>query len=585
MVSSVKRIPFSYQRSDLRNRDSAVETLRGDHIVWWYTGIRSNQRAKTVPLVDVLFKSLVNDVPGAFTPARVPLSNLPHYRIGTIWRDGRCISDTELMQEDFSVDFSPEGWSITSRDQLYDLGLEHTFPDHEYPLKYRRDKAQLLNFSLDGGKRNLLIPCIDFFVRGYASNMDVCRVISTKLYRDVKSCFYDPPLRDERRWIVRPTPKMRYYDRYFLAHLLYDDYTDQRVRRINSQFLSTKPDHVIHPRVEPWFQGPAKLRCRGKWINGGNTFLCLDLCGSSKPEGQDFEWITTKYDSSDGKEGSGRVVMPVSVRTAEVDEFLAEESFSEPDGHAEIMVVKSPPFIGLGQVARKVTKTKEVIQTDKGRLGPLPPKADSHSSGTGHGSGKNIGKSEHVADPQTDDQAQAQSFLTGIWNTFESIKQKNPERVSELSWYTPAKSGTSYPPRIILFNTEYVPNDGHDVMNWIYFSVDSVQRRGMLVLRIAIDNQAYLCFEIQRAEPTEKNPKPPGFFGVLMRCDIADAQELEDFVSNVCIRTKNALGRFKNIRGTFPVVTKIIMHKPDSTELPYRRALISAFKALDVYLD
>ncbi|MCH5552545.1 hypothetical protein L6227_25185 [Pseudomonas syringae pv. syringae] len=584
MVRPVKRIKFSYPRSDLRNPDSMVANLKGDYIVWWYNCVRHNPRAKTMPLVDVLFKKLVDDIPCSISVARVPLSNLPHYRIGTIWREGRCISDIELTQEDFSVDFSAGRWTITSRDELHEENLEDLFSDDDYPLKYRRDKSRLLKFT-DSKNRTLLVPCIDFFVRGYVRNMDVCRAISTLQFSDILSCFYESRDRDAYRWVVRPSHKARDYDNLFLAHLLYDDYTEGCVRRISSQFQSTKPGDIVLPEVEPWFVGPGELRCRGKWINQGKTFLCLDLCGSNRPEGQDIEWIRDAYDSTGGQEGKGRTVMPVSLRTAEAEEFFSEESLAEPDGHTDITIVKTPPFASLGVLTRKVTKTRQVIKADKGRLGPKPPSSDSHSSGTGRGSGKNIGKSEHVADIPADVQIQSHGFLNDIWNTFASIRLGNPDRVTELSWYTPPSFGSSTPPRVILFNADGVPYDRYDILKWISLSEESSKRRGMLVIRIVVDNQVYLCFEIQRAEPDENTPHPQGFSGVLMRCDITDPIELEEFVKKVCTYTRTAVGRFVHIRGIFPKATKIFHHRRYQEELPHRRRLINAFKVLKVILN
>ncbi|WP_440778806.1 hypothetical protein [Pseudomonas syringae] len=584
MVSPVKRVEFSYPRSDLRNPDSMVANLKGDYVVWWYNCIRHNPSAMTMPLVDVLFKKLVDDIPCSISLARVPLSNLPHYRMGTIWREGSCISDTELVQEDFSVDFSPGGWTITSRDTLYENNLEYIFSDDDYPLKYRRDKSRLLKFT-DSKNRTLLVPCIEFFVRGYARNMDVCRAISTLRFTDILRCFYAPPTRDAHEWVVRPTHRARDYDDMFHAHLLYDDYTEACVRRINSQFLSTNPTDIVLPRVEPWFMGAGELRCRGKWINQGETFLCLDLCGASLPDGQNIKWIRSTYDSTGGLEGAGRTVIPLSLRTAEAEEFIAEENFAEPDGHTEITIVKTPPFAQLGVLKRKVTRSRQVIKADKGKLGPKPPSSDSYSSGTGRGSGKKIGKSEHVADIPTDVQIQSHGFLNDIWNTFLSIKLGNPDRVTELSWYTPPSFGLSTPPRVILFNADGVGYDRHDILNWISLSEKSSKRRGMLVIRVMVDNQAYLCFEIQRAEPDEITPKPPGFSGVLMRCDITDPTELEEFVHKVCTYTRTAVGRFKHIRGIFPKATKIFHHRRYQDELPHRRRLINAFKVLNVILD
>ena len=147
------------------------------------------------------------------------------YGKGTIWRDGICISDTDLASppQTFDVDFNEHGWSLTSRADLIRKGDTHIFHHHEYPLQYHHDRTRLLDFKLDDGIRNLLVPCTEYFVRAYARNMEVCRALATLRWSDVISVFFDDPRRDEFRWLVKPSPKMRYYDAVFLAHLLYDD--------------------------------------------------------------------------------------------------------------------------------------------------------------------------------------------------------------------------------------------------------------------------------------------------------------------------------------------------------------------------
>lgn len=587
MVQPVERIDFSYPRSDLRTPDSAIAKLHGDHIVWWHNHIRHNARAKTMPLVELHLKRLYDNVPGPDTRALVPLSNVPHYGIGTIWREGRCISDTKLTRIERDVDFSPRGWSITSREQLIHDGMEHVFSDSEYPLRYKYDRGHLLNFTLeeedeDGNKKNLLVPCIDFFVKAYARNMDVCRAITTLLYSNILSVFYDPPERDEHAWIVRPTHKARKYDSAFLGHLLYDDYTEDQVRRLNNQFVTSRPGDAVFPRVEPWFSGPARLRCYGKWINNGSTFLSLNLAGASEPVGRPVEWTTNQFDSSDGKDG-GRIVMPVTVRTAEVDEFLAEESYIEPDGHAEITIVKTPPFARLGK-AREIITVRNVIQTDRGRLGPRPPKPDTHANGTGFGRGKGVGKSEHVADNTPDAEVESFGFLNDVWHAFLSIKKDNPGRVTDVSWYTPPKFCSNTTPRIILFTAEGLRPDQGKALRWIYLDAEFTERRGMMVLRITVDGQAYLCLEIQRAEPDEKNKKPVGYSGVLMPCNITDPVEMEQFINRVCNATRRALGNFWDVLGLFPNETIIFRHRPHGKALVHRRRFINAFGQMKIKL-
>ncbi|WAT28557.1 hypothetical protein [Pseudomonas sp. GXZC] len=85
-MAPVKRVEFSYPRSDLTHPDSGVAQLGGNYIVWWYAKMRQNIRACSMPLVDVYFRSLKKNVPSTGQFVSLPLSSIPHYRIGTIWR-------------------------------------------------------------------------------------------------------------------------------------------------------------------------------------------------------------------------------------------------------------------------------------------------------------------------------------------------------------------------------------------------------------------------------------------------------------------------------------------------------------------
>jgi len=132
--------------------------LKGDNIVWWYGPIQQNTRSRSIPLALIYFRRLYENEPGPFTPALVPLSSLPHYRIGTIWREGKCISNTRLDKGVFDVDFGEGGWSLTSRGDLLKQGRTHVFHNSEYELKYPQDHSRLLEFKL-GADKHLLICC------------------------------------------------------------------------------------------------------------------------------------------------------------------------------------------------------------------------------------------------------------------------------------------------------------------------------------------------------------------------------------------------------------------------------------------
>ncbi|MBC9252833.1 hypothetical protein A9179_21420 [Pseudomonas alcaligenes] len=530
-----------------------------------------------MPVVTVIFRALKNDVPGGYFRAQLPLSSLPHYRKGTIWRKGQCISDTEAEEERFNVNFSPAGWSLTSRAELCAEGNSHIFPDREYPLLWRdRDKCRLINFKL-ADEKNLLIPCTEYFVRAYARNMEICRALATLRWSDVMSAFYDPPLRSELRWQVNPSGIMRFYDAIFLGHLLYEDYTEMRVKHINSQFISSSPGKEIFLDVAPWFEGPGELLCRGRWINQGRTFICLDLIGSSEPLGQQIEWQRKQVDTSSGVDG-GNMLLPRPITTLAAEEFLAEASNIEPDRHAEIKIVKARTFKRLGQ-KRSVIKIKRAVQANRGRMGPKPPKAETHSSGTGTGSGKNTGKIEHISEIELE----SRGFLRDIWNAFKTIQAANLERVSELSWYTPNHGFRNQSdPQVILIP----PADDHPdskVRAWVYLDKETYLRRGLMVLKMKIDGVDYLCLEIQRKE-AEEGGTIKGHAGLLMKSSMCAQEEITEFVEDVCSRIRYAIGSFKNIRSTFPEQTKIFNHMQKDQKILYRKTLINAFEELGVEL-
>lgn len=196
------------------------------------------------------------------------------------------------------------GWSVTSRAELIKQGNAHIFSHHEYPLQYQHDLTRLLRFKLDDGK-SLLIPCTEYFIRAYARNMEVCRALATLRWSDVKSVLFDDTRRDAHRWLVKPSAKMRGYDAVFLAHLLYDDYADEQIRRVNAQFISRDPSAQIFMEATPWFTGKGQLECRGRWLNDGNTFLCLNLSRSSQPDGEEIEWQTKSLIAAKVKKEDG----------------------------------------------------------------------------------------------------------------------------------------------------------------------------------------------------------------------------------------------------------------------------------------
>ncbi|WP_155499964.1 hypothetical protein [Pseudomonas protegens] len=588
MTEAVTRCNFAYRRPDLRNPDSKTQNWVGDYIVWWYGPVMRNNRAMSIPLAAVLFRKLEDNIPGEFKVAHVPFTSLPHYRVGTIWRNGHCISDIELATARLAVNFSTEKRRITSRRELIAADQGKLFADDEYPLlRGNEDACKLLDFSLGDGK-NLLIPCTEYFVRAYARNMEICRALANLRWDDVFNVLYQNPKAESNLpvWLVRPGPRMRFFDAVFLAHILYDPHTASVVKRVNSQFMSQAPGKPMLLKCEPWFEGHGEILGRGKWLNGGKTFLCLDLMGTNMPKGPEVEFQKLKFDSSEGLDGLGRIVLPRPIKSAALEEFLQERSTIEPDRHAEIYEAKAAPFKVLGE-KRPVKKSKSVVKANKSPLGPAPPEADGVSAGTGTGGGKNVGKLETVSDEEhekaPDVVLETQGFFMDIWNALKSIAADNPEKILRVDWYTPVARFSSKPPlgvvELVVENEEELPPD---VRSWLYIDRNAGLRRGILIIRIKTTKGNFFCFEVQRKDG-KKGEIPPGSAGLLMIFS-GDEEAFKHFVNELCRRIPGYRGVFSKLKKLYPEEYVTFNHGKHDKEILYRNIFIKKFGELDLAL-
>ncbi|UVM66800.1 hypothetical protein LOY34_26545 [Pseudomonas sp. B21-009] len=590
MTEAVKRCSFAYRRPDLRNPDSKTQNWEEDYIVWWYGPVMRNNRAMSIPLVTVIFRRLLDNVPGDFKVAHLPLTSLPHYRVGSIWRGGRCISDTELVTERLPVNFSAGKCQVTSRRDLIANRQERLFSDAEYPLLYQNnDRCKLLNFPLGDGKKNLLIPCTEYFVRAYARNMEVCRVLANLSWSDVLTILFESPEaeRDLPVWLIRPGPRMRLFDAVFLAHILYDPHTTSVVRKVNSQFMSSAPGESVLLECRPWFEGPGEILGRGRWLNGGETFLCLDLMGTNLPKGPEVEFQKLKYDSSEGEDGMGRTVLPRPIKSVAAEEFLQERSTIEPDGHAEIYEAKAASFKVLGE-RRPVKKTKSIVKANKGRLGPAPPEADGVSAGTGTGSGKHVGKLETISDAEQetppDVELETQGFLMDIWNALKSIAADNPEKILRVDWYTPVARFSSKPPlNVVELAVENEEDLDSKVRSWLYLDRSTGLRRGILIVRIKTIRGNYFCFEVQRKDE-KVGEMPPGSAGLLMKFS-GDEEAFKKFVTELCRKILGYRGVFGKLKKLYPEEYVTFKHGKGDKKILYRNILINKFSELGIELS
>lgn len=577
MPGPIKRVEFSYPRADVQ-QNAGVKALSGDVIVWWYGPVQQNRKARTIPHVIVLFRELdANDRPGAFRRVTIALSHLSYYRIGTIWRQGKCVSDTELTCiGPRNVDFTENtGWQYTSRYEARKQNLPQTFRDADYPLFYQDgDKCWLLDFDLGGGK-NMLVPCVEFLVRAYARSSEVCRALTALPWDDIFSTFYDETTPDEHEWVIRPSRHMRDGDAVYLAHLMYDPYTAHQSRWVNSQVLSSSPERPVLLKVAPWFKGPAQIEGRGFWINGGNTFLCLDITGCSEPPGDEIVLQRLNFDTDQGIDGTGRTVMPRPVKTALADEFIAAVDQLDPDYHSETTIVKTAPFTTLGP-QRKVEKRPRTVNANTGRRGPNPPEANNHSTGKGTGTGKQTGKLLLEADAVLE----SNGILRDVWRALNDIAATN-HQVTDLHWYTPTERfKADGEPQLIALDPK--DHETGKAISWAYLDTVTKRPRGVMIVRIKLGSDRYFLIELQRRQ--KGNEETGSFAGVLFRSHLNNYGELQDFVEEFCTLIRPQNGVVRNLKHLFPDQTKFFNHSPHEEKILHRTVLINAFRDVGVSL-
>lgn len=147
--------------------------------VWWYGPIIKNTNANSVPKVAVQFRRL-DDGAGknVWLNREIALTHLGLLRIGSVWQNACCERTISYERTTLDVDFSPDGWSCVSVEELTGRVPEALWPSNLYPLEFPHDRGYLLDFKIAGGK-NLLVPCIEFFAQYYGRSAEVKRVLAT----------------------------------------------------------------------------------------------------------------------------------------------------------------------------------------------------------------------------------------------------------------------------------------------------------------------------------------------------------------------------------------------------------------------
>lgn len=508
-------------------------------MVWGYSGIEKNLKAKSKPLVLVIFRSIREN--GQTTKTiecrNVSISYAGQLRIGSIWKrispaktlpNCECIQEIALKDKVFDIDFDDDGWELASFNPQQ--SNNQPYPAELYEPLYPNDKNWFLKFKLSSGGF-LVVPCVEFFIRFYGRSAKLRNILISYPWEICEDRFYAPPSENEieisEGWTVCLRKDLVNEDAVFLAHAKYDEHTRKVASEIYNQMLlsfSRFGPKRVFLAVKPWFYGKATIKAKGLEFNDTKSFIALNILGGSEPKGplihrsRENEEIKVSKTNQANKESEDSadawLGMPAPLKV-DLPDHANLIDHSEPDHGAQSIEVKDPPFEVLG-------KKRDVIRVVRIASNPSSSgkiigaaEASAFSNGDTQGSGKGFG----YASISADSVLESQGTLRDMWNAMLHLKTAHPNRIKSLDYFTFASTkryASSDEPKLVAL-LPHSHRCKRKNSKWLHLPPDN-QPRGVLIARMVVDGMDVHIIELQR-KPTKtsrnsrhaklKNPFPP----------------------------------------------------------------------------
>lgn len=486
------------------------------------------------------------------------------------------------------MSFTERDWGFVSHQNANNL-------DHvdlsEYSLVFPKVKSWLIDFPICNGK-NLLIPCIEFFIRCYGYSVELKRVLATYPDEEVFTRLFRPfeQPAPPNTWAVNLARRMANRDVVFLAHYLKDDYTQRAAKSIYSQisvsFLNNEP--YAFPQIKPWFQGAATIKTKGVWINNGKTFLALNIVGCSDPKGCDIardRANTNKVDEvaeGDDIDPAWDGVPPRELM--HLPDIIDLTVDVEPDHGAPTIDVQEDPFEIIGE-PRKVVDVKRDKAKTKSEAQLKGDSTSKFSPGDPYGAKKGVGFSSIHAQPVFE----TQGILWDMWNALRRFSKDSPGIIQSVEWYT-KKYGfvpEITPELIPLVPFELESNVEANIKKWVYFDVTKEIPRGVLIVKIKTPRKIIYILEIQRRRNNKKVEEGAGkkteesFKGLVFA--VNDLDEFDKYLKFLLDKIRLAKGIVHHLTGNCPGEAHAFVHSTSGREkFSCEAAVRNAFNKFDI---
>lgn len=214
--------------------------------------------------------------------------------------------------------------------------------------------------------------------------------------------------------------------------MLYDPYAKRAAKYIYSQFeTSSTPDEMLL-KATPWFQGSGEISVSGVPIDGGNTFLGLQILGCTQPDGATIHREREKSTTVPATDGDDAPTQFPYHQLQDIPDVIDLTDDEEPDHGSSWLDLPEDEFVILGKPRAVLDKryTRKNVPDTRGV--PVPGDETIFSTGEPHGSGKGVGQASIHA-PIT---LESQGFLRDMWNALLYLQSAYPETIRGVSWFT-----------------------------------------------------------------------------------------------------------------------------------------------------
>lgn len=550
-------------------------------IVWWYGPLRKNSKVGTVPLVDVLFRTVHPDrTLGG--PVIIPagLTHLGTLRPGTIWSAGEHTGQIlHSTLPETEVSFDRGSWAFVCSQ---DAGFG---PNSRYKLPIAQNGSWLIELKSKSGLK-ILVPCVEFFIRCYGQTSETSRILSTYTWREAQERFFHDGFVDKTSQKIKLKHNIRTRDAVFLAHALHDTYTKAICQNIYAQLeanFETPPEPYRIPRLKigPWFEGIARIEGNGVWLENDKVFLLLDITGLSEPAGPEIEVERIQF-TSEG-EDSGKRGYTKPPPSTPLDKRVDITDSDTPDSDTP-RIVYAPPFRTLGE-KRIIITTQKKISAKNGTPNEIGP--DDKPLSTGDADGKNKGTAKGVF---VSEDWGPHGLLADMWHSCVALG-KSCSEISKVEWFT-FRDGfqADSTPRYEFFKPFNDPDIPKDMKSWVYLYPKEKFPRGALIISLTIGRKTIYIIEIERRiyglsdKNKNKEPSEVRYCGLIV--DMPNSfTDRENELKLILERVKNHQGRiFRRTISNYRHETFI--HKPyDPSPDYFKRLLLAKLAHLGIYLE